>query len=84
MAKLHPVRVVGPRDRKQAGETVVNTTSRAGWSSDLSPFLLGPVPLYKGAPIEESQTMENAWQYAKVYKKATLITTPKPKISVKN
>lgn len=30
----------------------------------LSPMLLGPVPLYAGMC---SRTMENAWQYAKVY-----------------
>jgi hypothetical protein len=30
----------------------------------LSPMLLGPVPLYAGL---WSRTMENAWQYAKVY-----------------
>jgi hypothetical protein len=30
----------------------------------LSPMLLGPVPLYAGM---WSRTMENAWQYAKVY-----------------
>jgi len=30
----------------------------------LSPFILGPVPLYKG---KVSKLMENAWQYCKVY-----------------
>lgn len=46
----------------------VNTTSSAvlSWSRDLSPFFLGPCPLYGGFV---SQTMENGWQYAKVYSK---------------
>lgn len=63
------VYVTGPRDKhtnRPAG-TVVNTTSCAGWSSDLSPFKLGPCRLYEGAAAEFSQTMENLWQYAKVY-----------------
>lgn len=42
----------------------VNTTSSAGWSRDLSPFVLGPCPLYGG---HVSRTMENGWQYSKVY-----------------
>jgi hypothetical protein len=57
------IRVIGPRDPRETA--VINTTSRAGWSSQLSPFLLGPVRLYEGII---SQTMENAWQYSKVYK----------------
>jgi len=45
---------------------VVNTTSRAGqgWSSGLSPFLIGPCPLY--GPFA-SKNMENGWQFAKLY-----------------
>ena len=34
----------------------------------LSPILLGPVECYDGL---QSKTMENAWQYAKVYDKYT-------------
>lgn len=44
---------------------MVNTTSRAGWSSGLSPFLIGPVKLYAGLV---AQNVENAWQYSKCYK----------------
>ena len=50
------------------GGIVVNTTSKAAddWQRDLSPFHLGPCDLYDG---HESQNMENAWQYSKVYAK---------------
>lgn len=57
-----PIRVIGPRDPRNRG--AINTTSHAGWSRDLSPFVLGPVVLYDGII---SQNMENAWQYSKVY-----------------
>lgn len=36
----------------------------AFWQNDLSPFKLGPLKLYGEF---EARTMENAWQYAKVY-----------------
>jgi len=61
-----PVRVIGPRDPRIPG--CINTTSHSdNWSRGLSPFYLGPVPLYSGAARPFSQNMENAWQYAKVY-----------------
>lgn len=60
------VRVIGPRDPRVPG--CVNTTSNSeNWSRGLSPFYLGPVPLYPGSYRKVSQTMENAWQYAKCY-----------------
>lgn len=50
---------------KQSNTTVVNTTSKAAdWQRDLSPFHLGPCPLYGG---HVARRMENAWQYSKVY-----------------
>lgn len=67
------IRVIGPRDRGYDRSTcrVINTTSRAtgadAWSRGLSPFFLGPVKLYEGAG--EARNVENAWQYAKVYKR---------------
>lgn len=69
------IRIVGPRDRHYDRNTcrVINTTSRASgadsWSRGLSPFYLGPCKLYEGAGLKESANMENAWQYAKVYKR---------------
>lgn len=43
----------------------IDTTSRSlTWSRKLSPFLLGPVPLYGGWI---AKNVENAWQYSKVY-----------------
>lgn len=48
----------------QAGERVIDTTSRAaGWSRGLSPMLLGPVQ----TPAGEARTVEQAWQYSKCY-----------------
>lgn len=46
---------------------IVNTTSQSStpWSIGLSPFFLGPVPLYNG---QISLNVENGWQYSKVYK----------------
>ncbi len=45
---------------------VIDTTSRSkSWSIGLSPFYLGPINLYNNYI---SETMENAWQYTKVYK----------------
>lgn len=67
------IRVIGPREPRPDRNTcrVINTTSRASgadsWSRGLSPFYLGPVKLYEGAG--EAQNVENAWQYAKVYKR---------------
>lgn len=56
--------------KKEKGTAVVSTVSKAGadWS-ELSPFLLGPCKLYKrNGRMLVSKNMENAWQYAKVYK----------------
>lgn len=62
------IRIVGPRDPISDGELVVNTTSRSGtWSRGLSPFFLGPVPLYDGAVVPTATNVENAHQHAKVY-----------------
>lgn len=63
------VRIVGPRERAaaEAGRVpVIWTVSKSArdWQSQLSPFSLGPVPVYAG---EHAACMENAWQYAKVY-----------------
>lgn len=58
--------ICGPKDRPVSGNIIlVNTTSSAkGWSRGLSPFLIGPVDLYKGF---KALRMENAWQFSKVY-----------------
>lgn len=46
--------------------TVISTVSKqTGFYDQLSPFILGPCELYHG---RISLNMENAWQYAKVYK----------------
>jgi len=59
--------VVGIFDQIPDGSVMVNTTSRSvtQWSTGLSPFHLGPVPLYGG---HVSQNVENGWQYSKTYK----------------
>jgi hypothetical protein len=43
---------------------VLDVTTHGNQYRPLSPMLLGPVPLYGGY---WSRTMENAWQYAKMY-----------------
>ena len=64
------VRIFGMRGKRPADftdpEVVVNCTSGASkeWERQLSPFFLGPCQLYDNFM---SRTMENAWQYAKVY-----------------
>lgn len=40
------------------------SNSKEAWQSDLSPFLLGPCPLYGN---HVSLNMENGWQYSKLY-----------------
>lgn len=61
------IQVIGPRERKgTATGSVINTTSHAAgdWQRELSPFYLGPVPLYGG---RKARRMENGWQYAKAF-----------------
>jgi hypothetical protein len=62
------IRVIGPAElpRLRSREGFVDTTSKSEglWTTELSPFHLGPVPLYDG---RVSRTMENGWQYAKLY-----------------
>jgi len=57
------ITVYGPKDRRIAanGGILVNTTSHsnADWSSGLSPFKIGPVPLYDG---RQARVMENGWR----------------------
>lgn len=63
------IRIIGPRDQHRlVGDfTVVDTTSRSTsvWTTELSPFHLGPCPLYGG---QVARRMENAWQFAKCYR----------------
>jgi hypothetical protein len=59
------IHLLGPRAKAPENALVINTTSRSNtWSKGLSPFFLGPIPLYDGT---YALNMENAWQYAKVY-----------------
>jgi len=59
------IHVLSMRDALPQGAKEVNTTSHAKDEfRALSPFLLGPCELYDG---HKSLTMENAWQYCKVY-----------------
>lgn len=43
----------------------VTSKSSTHWCRQFSPFHLGPISLYQGL---QSQNMENAWQYSKVYR----------------
>ena len=47
------------------GGVEIDTTARGGEFVDLSPFVLGPVKRFAGAP---AQNFENFWQFHKVYK----------------
>lgn len=57
------IQVIGPKDRKNY-RNYINTTSSGIEFKALSPFFLGPVPLYQEY---KSWNMENAWQFSKVY-----------------
>lgn len=59
------IKVINSRFKAPDDSLVINTTSRSNnWSAGLSPFFLGPIPLYREYV---SKNMENAWQYSKVY-----------------
>lgn len=60
------VRVIHMRQKADPEWVVVNACSNTteDWQRDLSPFFLGPCWLYDD---HWSQTMENAWQYSKLY-----------------
>lgn len=60
------VAIVGPKDKNAYKDWVrVNTTTSSNsWTKELSPMLLGPVTMFNGL---SSLTVENAWQYLKVY-----------------
>jgi alkylated DNA repair dioxygenase AlkB len=64
-----PVRVYGPRQPAPRGARPVNATSRSSepWSRGLSPFYLGPVTVRPGDSRGRAKTVENGWQYSKVY-----------------
>jgi hypothetical protein len=88
-AKGCEIRILGPNELrvKDLGSSnlsklpnFVNTTSRStNWSVKLSPFFLGPIPLYDGnqncnmisltAAGTTATNLENAWQFAKVHEK---------------
>ncbi len=54
------------QDTIPANALAIDTTSRSRtWSKGLSPFYLGPIPLY--GHESPARVMENAWQYSKVY-----------------
>lgn len=57
------VRVTGMYNKVVYG-IGIDTTSRSGQWSGLSPFNLGPCPVYGGYV---SENFENLWQFAKVY-----------------
>lgn len=77
MIYVHRVRARIPDHLQGLDTKVVSTVSHSdGIWSQLSPFKLGPCYLYEG---RMSITMENAWQYAKVYPKHWNHKTKKPK-----
>ncbi len=64
--------VVGPKDKRPSpkGDITYNVTTKSKDDGKaLSPFLLGPVPLYWGLTAKK---VENAWQFSKVYREQIL------------
>ena len=53
------------REQPPEDSIVITVSKGSGWEKGLSPFILGPCKLY-GDLV--SKNMENAWQFAKVYK----------------
>lgn len=63
------IRVLSMRSKAPDNWTVINVCSNStDLGKGLSPFYLGPCHLYGGI---KSRTVENAWQYAKVYEEHT-------------
>lgn len=57
------IRICGPKCARRPG--AINVTSKSKtWSRGLSPFVLGPVPLYGSF---QAMNVENAWQFSKVF-----------------
>ena len=57
------IHIIGPKDPQHEG--AINVTSHSSdFGKALSPFLLGPIPLYGG---RKAEIMEGAWQFCKVY-----------------
>lgn len=70
--------VISPKDKVPKDFTVINTTSRDknNIGAELSPFNLGPIPLYEN---KIAKNLENAWQFTKVYKEfADTNNNPEP------
>ncbi len=59
------IQVIGPKDRKKFKSFINTTSSSTNEFKALSPFFLGPVPLYNSF---KAKNVENAWQFSKVYK----------------
>ena len=59
------IHVISYNEKSMKGCICIDTTSHShGWTQWLSPFFVGPCPLYDGHVAER---MENGWQYSKVY-----------------
>lgn len=64
------VKVIGIADPPD--DSAIDTVSRSkSWSKELSPFFLGPGPLYVENEDEKFINFENFWQFSKVYKEYT-------------
>ncbi len=63
------IRVFHKRAKVPADAIVVDVTSRSKepWSRKFSPFYLGPVDVQPYDQTYKSETMENAWQFTKVF-----------------
>jgi hypothetical protein len=63
---------LGPNECPAQYSTLPNFVNCTSHSKDfgkgLSPFLIGPVELYSGAPAYFARNVENSWQYSKCFK----------------
>ena len=67
--KTGKILVMSKRAKVPADAVVVDCTSRSkeAWSRKFSPFFLGPIDVTPFEETFQAKTMENAWQYTKVY-----------------
>ena len=70
------IQIINYHDPRPEDIPVIETTSHSkDWSRGLSPFFLGPCTLYNNY---WSYTVENAWQYSKVYAQHLFMGNPSP------
>jgi len=69
MQSVGKIQVFHKRAKVPADAIVVDCTSRSkeAWSRKFSPFYLGPIDVEPYDEKLKSETMENAWQFTKIF-----------------